>query len=52
MIRLRRDDLANPAELERLAKAANLTPQAFRERFEPVVAHEPAQLDIGMNEPC
>jgi len=49
MIRVSRDDLANPAELAQLAAAANLSPEAFRTRFEPVVAGEPLQLDIGID---
>jgi 6-phosphofructokinase len=48
MIRMRRDDFSNQAELERLAKTANLTPDEFRARFEPLTAIEPKQLDIGV----
>jgi 6-phosphofructokinase 1 len=48
MIRVRRDDFTNPAELERLAKAANLSVEAFRARFEPLTALEPRQLDLGL----
>jgi len=44
---VRRDDFDNPAELERLAKAANLSVEDFRRRFEPLTKSEPAPLDIG-----
>lgn len=37
MIRLRAEDLADPARLARLAAATNLTPEAFRARFASVV---------------
>jgi 6-phosphofructokinase 1 len=47
MIRVRRDDFGNPAELERLAKATNLSIEDFRRRFEPLTKSEPPQLDIG-----
>ena len=46
MIRLRRDDLADPAVAERIAKTAGLTPQAFRERFEYLTEFEPPALQI------
>jgi 6-phosphofructokinase 1 len=39
MIRLEPRDLAEPARLGRLAEAANLAPEQFRDRFAPVVAH-------------
>jgi len=48
MLRVRRDDLSNPSELERLAAAAHLTPERFRERFEPLTRLEPPPLDIGV----
>jgi len=51
MIRMRRDDFTNPLELERLAKTANMSVEDFRERFEPVTAIEPKQLDIGISSP-
>ncbi len=41
MIRLRRDDFADPEETARLAAAAKLPIEEFRRRFEPLVAHEP-----------
>jgi 6-phosphofructokinase 1 len=41
MIRLRRDDFADPEETARLASAAKLPVDEFRRRFEPLVAHEP-----------
>lgn len=36
MLRLRREDLADPAEMERLSRAAKLTPEKFRSEFQPV----------------
>lgn len=47
MIRLRRDDLEDPGTLAELAAASGLTAEAFRERFEPVVAHEPPSLQLS-----
>jgi hypothetical protein len=49
MIRVRRDDFENPEELERLASAAGVSADAFREMFESLVADElPALvLDTG-----
>lgn len=47
MIRLRRDDLEDPGMLAGLAAASGLTAEAFRERFEPVVAHEPPSLQLS-----
>ena len=44
MMRLRRADFDNPQTLARLAKTAGLSPEAFRERFEYVVEHEPPPL--------
>jgi len=41
MIRLDKEDFAKPERLERLAKAANLSPEEFRSRFGYVVAHDP-----------
>ena len=46
MIRLRRDDFDNPDKLARLARSANLSPEAFRREFESVVANEPPPLAI------
>jgi 6-phosphofructokinase 1 len=40
MLRVRRDDFENPDELARLAAAAGMTVDAFRETFEPLVAGE------------
>jgi 6-phosphofructokinase 1 len=40
MLRLRRDDFDDPAEITRLAAVANMTVDAFREAFEPLVADE------------
>lgn len=48
MIRVRRDDFENPDELALLAKTAGMTVDAFRERFEPLVATEPPALVLEM----
>jgi ATP-dependent phosphofructokinase / diphosphate-dependent phosphofructokinase len=37
MTRLQPDDFADPAKLESLAKLTNLSPEQFRDRFEPLV---------------
>lgn len=47
MIRVRRDDFGDPVALERLARSAGLSPEAFRARFEPLTTDEPARLDIA-----
>ena len=47
MIRLRRDDLEDEGELRRLAEVAGLSPDEFRERFQPVVADEPPSLHLA-----
>ena len=44
MVRLRRDDFANPQELSRLARTAGLSPEELRSRYEYVVDHEPPPL--------
>jgi 6-phosphofructokinase 1 len=44
MIRLRRDDLADPRKLARLAGAVKLSPEAFRQEFQGLVANEPPPL--------
>jgi 6-phosphofructokinase 1 len=44
MIRLRRDDFADPRELEKLAAAAKMSAEQFRREFEPLVATEPPPL--------
>jgi 6-phosphofructokinase 1 len=41
MIRLRRDDFEDPHELAKLAAAAGVSIDRFREEFEAVVANEP-----------
>lgn len=46
MIRLRRDDFANPQVLAKLAKTVALSPEEFRKRFEYVVQHEPPALAL------
>jgi 6-phosphofructokinase 1 len=40
MLRLRRDDFRDPEEVARLAAIADMTPEAFRARFEAVTANE------------
>ena len=47
MIRLRRDDLEDQDKLARLSMVSGLSADAFRERFEPVVAHEPPALELA-----
>jgi 6-phosphofructokinase 1 len=46
MIRLRKDDFEDAAELDRLAKTVKLTPAEFRKEFEYLVAHEPPPLAV------
>ena len=46
MLRLRRDDFDHEDRLARLALAANLTPEQFREEFEYLVADEPPALQL------
>ena len=41
MIRLDKEDFANPERLSRLAAVANLSPEQFRTRFAYVVANDP-----------
>jgi 6-phosphofructokinase 1 len=41
MIRLRREDFADHAEVAKLAAATTLSPEEFRRRFEPLTANEP-----------
>lgn len=48
MIRLRRDDFENPAELSRIAAAANLSPAEFRKQFEPLVQTELPPLSLTL----
>ncbi len=47
MIRLRRDDLENQDRLTRLTMVSGLSAAAFRERFGPMVAHEPPSLQLA-----
>jgi 6-phosphofructokinase 1 len=47
MIRLRRDDFANPHEIARFAAAAHLSLEQFRDQFESLVRDEPPPLDIA-----
>jgi 6-phosphofructokinase 1 len=44
MIRLRRDDLDDPRKLARLAGTVKLSPEAFRQEFQGLVANEPPPL--------
>jgi 6-phosphofructokinase 1 len=44
MIRLRRDDFDDPAELSKLSKTAKLTEEEFRREFEYLVQQEPPPL--------
>jgi 6-phosphofructokinase 1 len=46
MIRVRRDDFEDAADVERIAKAANLSPEDFRARFEPLTREEPPRLEM------
>ncbi len=46
MLRLKPEDLADSHELARLAKAAGVTPEVFREEFGAVAATEPRPLSI------
>ncbi len=51
MIRLRRDDFANPHEIARFAAVAHLSLEEFREQFEFLVRDEPPPLDLGVPSP-
>src|SRR5262245_49499635 len=46
MIRLRRDDFADPAAVARFAAIAHLTPEEFRRQFAYLVEHERPPLDL------
>ena len=46
MIRLRRDDFDNPAELEKLAATAGLSPEDFRREFGYLIELEPGRLVV------
>ena len=46
MIRLRRDDFANPHELARFAAVAQLSLEQFQDQFEFLVRDEPPPLDL------
>jgi 6-phosphofructokinase 1 len=52
MIRLRRDDFANPHEIARFAAAAHMSLEQFRDEFEPLVRDEPPPLDIEVPAPA
>jgi len=49
MIRLRRDDFEDPHELAKIAATARLTPEAFRQEFEYLIAGEPPPLVIDQH---
>jgi 6-phosphofructokinase 1 len=44
MIRLRREDFADPHELAKIAATAGIPGEEFRQRFEPLIAHEPPEI--------
>ncbi len=46
MIRIRREDFENPAELERLAETAHMSVERFRREFEYITQFEPPPLDF------
>ena len=46
MIRVRRDDFTLPGEVERLARAANVSVEQFKSRFENLTQNEPPSIDI------
>jgi len=46
MLRLRRDDFEDPEVVENYAATCGLSVEAFRQRFEPLVAKEPGQLKL------
>jgi 6-phosphofructokinase 1 len=48
MIRLRRDDFANPHEIARFASVAQLSLDEFRAEFEFLVEEEPPPLDLAL----
>ncbi len=47
MIRVRRDDFEDPQELARIAAAAGVTIEEFRDQFEYLTADEPPPLELG-----
>jgi len=47
MLRLRRDDFADPAEIARYAAVARLKPEEFRSNFEYLVSHEAPPLELS-----
>jgi 6-phosphofructokinase 1 len=46
MLRLRKEDIGDPRELGRLAAAAGMTPEAFRNRFGKLVEAEPQPMSL------
>ncbi len=46
MIRIRRDDFENDAQVEKLASVTNLSPTQFRKRFERLADLEPSTLEL------
>ncbi len=51
MIRLRRDDFADPHELARFAATARMTLQEFREQFGYLIESEPPSLVLELAKP-
>jgi len=51
MIRLRRDDFADPHEIARFASAVHLSLEQFRDQFESLVQDEPPALDLPVLAP-
>jgi len=47
MLRLRRDDFSDPAEVQKYAAIARTTPESFKQSFEYLVADEPPPLAFG-----
>ncbi|MEO8070638.1 MAG: diphosphate--fructose-6-phosphate 1-phosphotransferase [Acidobacteriota bacterium] len=47
MIRLRRDDFVDAAQLGKIAAVVKQSPDAFRQEFEYLTANEPAPLELG-----
>ena len=52
MIRLRRDDFADPHELAKLAATANLGIEEFQQRFGYLIDVEPPALKFDEGEPA
>jgi ATP-dependent phosphofructokinase / diphosphate-dependent phosphofructokinase len=46
MLRLKREDFNDPHELEKLARAAHLTAEEFRDEFGYLVTNDPRPMSI------